>query len=167
MPAFKFITEHLVNEVDASQEYDSDAQPVALTSLKGYGDAGMVAARFVEAIDSEPQEYYLTISFINDFGNFFASSMVEYQLVEYQVSDSITLLGHAEFEKQFPERKDMQGAGPLKRRVLGLPARNLGSAYFQVKIDGFIPHWGTTAPIERAVSLFKSFLGIGIALAGC
>jgi hypothetical protein len=79
---------------------------------------------------------------------------------EYQLGVSARILMHNdEFDKQF--------SAPPARTILGLSSPrewNLAFAYFQVKGSGFISHWANTAPIQQAVSLFKSFLGLGIAL---
>jgi len=162
-PAFKFMSHSLAKSISDSLEYDADAPTIPLMEIEKYKDTQAVARWLVEDFESLPWAYSLTFAFANDFGKLFSQTAKEYQL-----GDTARLVApDAEFNEEFPLRKDGEPGARLKSRVLGLfspeqwPA---DSAAFQIKIDGFVPHWGTCASIERAVSLFKSLLGLGIAL---
>jgi Apea-like HEPN len=157
-PMFKFMIDTLRHELDDHLKFDEHASSIPLTKIEGYGDAKALADRLVDELESLPREYSVTISFVNDFGKLFAKAMKE-----YQISDSVKLFTHDEFAKQIPLQSDEE-MGHLPRSILALSKIYEDSTHFQVRVHGLIPRWGISAPIERAVSVFKSFLGLGIAL---
>ena len=154
-PTFRFMVDTLAKELEENLQYKSDAASTPLTNLEGYKDTRAIARRLVDDFESLPQEYSLTISFANDFGQLFAQIFDEYEL-----GVSARILKHTDvFDEKFPH--------PLPRTLLGLSSPkewNLAFAYFQVKVTGFISDWQNTAPIEQAVSVVKSFFGLGIAV---
>jgi hypothetical protein len=163
-PAFTFMSSRLLNSISDSLKYDAEAPTVPLKEIEQYKDTQAVAHRLVKDFESLPWAYSLTFEFPNDFGKLFSQTVKEYQL-----GDIARLVApDVEFNEQFPLSKGGEpGAGLLKTRLLGLfsPKQwHTNSAVFQINVDGFVPDSETCAPIERAVSMFKSFLGLGIAL---
>jgi hypothetical protein len=163
MPALKFMSNSLAENISDSLKYDADAPTIPLTEIEKYKDTHAVARWLVEDFESLPWAYSLTFNFANDFGRLFSQTVKEYQL-----GDTARLVTpDAEFNEQFPLREAGEPGAGRKVRLLRLfsPKQwDADSAAFQINVNGFVPHWGTSAPIERAVSLFKSFLGLGVAL---
>src|SRR5258708_2898225 len=74
-PLLDFAFETLSKELGEGQEYDSAEAEVSLTTLSGYEDPAVVAGRLVNAFESLPWEYTITIKLANDFGAFFSGTI--------------------------------------------------------------------------------------------
>ena len=168
-PLFEFLSDTLSKELYENQKYDSDRPSAKLTEIEGYEDSEAVAKRLIESFTTLPWEYTLTIKFENDFGELFCNT-----IKKVSASDSIQLsCPDEQFKKSFPLTS---GNEARDRSLLGGGLMGLGlgiftpqewddnSTYFQVKADGFIGKYGTTTPLEEAVSILKSFCGLSIAL---
>jgi hypothetical protein len=157
-PTFRFIMAALGNEISAKLKYQTDAESIDLQSVDGYGNLEAVAHRLVENFESLPHEYSLGISFVNDFGKLFSK-----RIQKCQISDSVKLFRHDEFEKEIPFQSDAE-LGPLAKLIHKHYKFYEDSMYFQVKVHGLITRWGTTTPIDQAMAVFKAFVGLGIVL---
>lgn len=168
-PLFEFLSESLSRELYENQKYDPDRPSAKLTEIEGYEDPVTLAKRLIESFSTLPWEYTLTIKFENDFGELFCNT-----IKKFSVSDSIQLsCPDEEFKNSFPLAS---GNEARDRSLLGGGLLGLGlgiftpqkwdenATYFQVKVDGFIGKYGSTTPLEEAVSVLKSFCGLSIAL---
>lgn len=168
-PLFEFLSESLSRELYENQKYDSNSPSAKLTEINGYEDSEALTKRLIESFSTLPWEYTLTIKFENDFGELFCK-----KIKNFSVSDSIQLsCPDEEFKNRFPlvSGNEARDRSLLGGNLLGLGLRiptpqewDENAIYFQVKVDGFIGKYGITAPLEEAISIFKSFCGLSIAL---
>src|SRR6185437_7163824 len=167
-PALDFIHEYLSKELSEKQEYDPAEGLLPLTSLPNYTDAKASAERLVQEFESLPWEYSVAVPFKNDFGELFAAHVKNVVL-----SDSLRLVAPDKpFTEEFPaksgaEREENSGqiANALTAFLAMVDAEwNPKAIYLQVKVNGFIGHYGTTTPLHEAISTIKAFCGVGIAL---
>ncbi len=168
-PVYNFMTDKLSQDLLDTQQYDSDNPKLLLEQVKGFEDAKAVADRLVSEFESLPWRYSIAIKLENDFGRQFAQSGKELSVCDWlrlRVAD-------ANFLKEFPVKSNTETAFPGLAVSLGLfrDFRSRGdqnweqsAAYLQMDVDGFIGPYGETAPLERAVSMFKCFCGIAIAI---
>ncbi len=180
-PVHDFICETLSRELRENQKYDTESQLLPLTQLAGYSDAKVTAERLIQDFESLPWEYSLLVEFANDFGELFAKSVKD-----CPISDSVTLVTPDEyFAKEFPLKSGIEARDQGLAYLSYWPSSenpSLGSianflsvpyslqksdktySYLQLKVSGFIGYYGDTSPWQEAISLLKTFCGIGIAL---
>jgi hypothetical protein len=89
----------------------------------------------------------------------------------FSISNSLrVIVPNKEFDKSFPlqsgiEARDRSLNGGWSLLPTFVPPKwKEGAAYIQIEIDGFIGQLGETATLERAISILKTFCGLGIAL---
>jgi hypothetical protein len=170
-PIYDFVYETLSRELLEYQQYDSKSVTLSLTKIAGYNEPNVIAERLINDFDSLPWEYCLSIKLENDFGELFEKS-----IKSFSICDSIKLIVPDDnFCKEFPLRSGIEARdqslspGTWLTGLTGLsglsPAEwDQSSTYFQVRVTGFIGKYGETTPLMEAISLLKSFLGVGIAI---
>jgi len=165
-PVFDFIYESLSKELYEGQKYDSESVSMLLTELDGYEDIRSVAERLINDFESLPWPYIMTIKFQNDFGELFAST-----IKDHSICDFVRLVNPTEaFISKYPLQSGIESRDRSLQSGWGLAALYLpeqwdqSSTYLQLDVSGFIGKYGETAPLDEAISLFKAFCGVGIAL---
>jgi hypothetical protein len=137
-----------------------------LTTIEAYRDVAAVAARFVREFVSLPWKYTLTVALPHHIGDFFRRTLTTYAL-----STSVRIVTPDEqFAAEYPPPP--APAGPLNFfRMAALADLMRGPknewdqnrTYLQVQVEGFIPMFGRTTPVEDGIGHVKSFFGLGIA----
>jgi len=179
VPLLKFLTDYLTQELYENQKYDNEAAPINLTKLDSYNDPPSVAKRLIEAFESLPWEYTLSIKIENDFSKLFSKTKTE-----YRISDKMRLIVPSdEFSDEFPLKSGVEardrllatlsddfrgiGAGANYLRSLSYkfsPEWDRESTYLQINISGFIGKYIFSNAFDDAIALLKSFCGICLAL---
>lgn len=164
-PVSNFLYEYLSEKLYENQKYDSELSETKLVDLDGYQEPVKIAHRLINALESLPWEYMLTIKFENEFSKLFSKNFSEYKL-----SDSLKIISPDDnFSKTFPlksgvEARDRFVSGSSLLDILQTPEWDKNAAYLQITTKGFIGPYGVTRPLDDAISTLKKFCGLGIAL---
>jgi hypothetical protein len=165
-PFSQFVRGALQIEIYREQPYTEDKNPTPLTATERYRDVAAVAARFVTEFVSLPWKYTLTVALPHDIGNFFRRAVKTYAL-----STTVRIVtADDQFAAEYPPPP--VPAGPLNYLRMATLANLMAGpqnewdpnkAYLQVQVEGFIPLFGRTTPVEDGIGHIKSFFGLGIA----
>jgi hypothetical protein len=165
-PFSDFVRGALQIEIYREQPYTEDKNPTSLTTIEPYRDVAAVAARFVTEFVSLPWKYTLTVALPHDIGDFFRRAVKTYAL-----SNTVRIVtADEQFAAEYPPPP--APAGPLNYLRMATLADLMrgpqnewdpNKVYLQVQVEGFIPLFGRTTPVEDGIGHIKSFFGLGIA----
>lgn len=156
-PFVSFSQESFLRKIEESQEYDADDTAVALATLPGFEDLRSLAEQLVADFESLPWEYSVSLALPQAFSEVFCE-----HVRKQSISPSITLVTPDDaFEHEFSlESKieklaDLFGENNLKWEK---------AAYLQLRATGFIGKYVHGPTYAEAMTLVRSFCGLGIAL---
>lgn len=163
-PLYDFLFGLISLELHKSQQYDYNAKRNKLADLKEYSNTSFTSKRFVSELESLPWEYCVTFELGKSVESIFKNENVDCQL-----SETMRIVKPDEnFLKEFPFQSSKEKEEPslfMMQLSLFRPQKwNREAAYLQFFTEGFIGDYITTTPLEKIVSLLKSFFGISIAL---
>jgi Apea-like HEPN len=163
MPFSEFVRATLAKDLYDTGEYTAAQEPIALTSLDQYRDFSAASARLIEAFISLPWKYVLSIALPLTIGNLLNKTAKPFAL-----STTIRIVSPDEtFVKQYPTHPGSNtflGARLLADILGGEPQWQTTRSYLQIYVDGFIPLFGNTVPLDDSIDHIKSFFGLGLAL---
>ena len=162
-PFSDFVTDVLSTELLKTQQYNEEQNPVPLTDIAAYRDRTAVAGRLVSEFQSLPWDYALTIEMPSGIGDALRG------VIGHALSTSVCLLApNEQFSTEYPSPPwtDVPVRPTTLQSLLSAyQARwNPNSVYLQIRMAGFIPRFGSSAPLEEGINTIKSFFGLGLAL---
>lgn len=161
-PLFDFIYESLSKKVYEDSNCNPDHPDELLTFLDDYKDLSLLSDGLINELDTLPWEYIFTFN----LGPFFT----EYVAQEItKISPDIRLLkANGELTKRFPFSSEVfhRNGYLLGGGLWGLsPVEwEKDSLYVQINVNGFVGRYVTTTQESQAVDMFKSFIGLMIAM---
>ena len=163
MPFSDFVRGALQIEIYRDQPYSEDKNPIPLTQLAAYRDVAAVAGRLVAEFVSLPWKYTLTIAVPHDIGTFFRTTEPTFAL-----STAVRIVTpDDQFTTDYPPPPvPMNFLNALSLMDIMRGHRNewdRDKGYLQVQVEGFIPMFGLSTPLEDGIGQIKSFFGLGIA----
>jgi hypothetical protein len=155
-PAATFFFQFLSGEVWRNQEL-GDSTPKPLTSIPEYSDAAHTAERIVQAFESLPWRYTLSIRLPQSFCDVFVPHIGEFEL-----SDKLRIVvPDTTFAVRFPITAP---STLVDAYAYATNSRWEGtSCYLQAQIDGFVVPLWTTRPTKGFLDTVKTFAGLGVA----
>ncbi len=149
-----------------TRPYTEERNPTPLPAIEEYRDVAQIATRLVKDFVSLPWKYTLTVALPHNIGDFFRRA-----LQAYEVSTTVRIATAEQFAAEYPPPPvpasplNYPGAASLADIMLGFQNQwDPNKAYLQVKVEGFLPLFANTTPIEDGIDHIKSFFGLGIAL---
>jgi hypothetical protein len=147
--------------------HNEEHDRVPLTDIDAYRDRSAVADRLVSEFQSLPWHYALTVEMPLGIGD-----TLHRVIRNHALSTSVRVIAPDEqFTTEYPPPP---GTGTLPRLTTlrdllsGYQARwNPNNVYLQIRTAGFIPPFGSSAPLEEGIDTIKSFFGLGLALNLC
>jgi hypothetical protein len=168
-PLVDFVQSILARELGETQEYVSADEAVPLSTLNGYSDLKVLAARLVDEFETLPWRYAVSAPLsAAAFGEFFA----ERETLVLSKSVRITKVDE-KLKQEFPLKSGikardgmLRGGGMLASILLDAEggASWQDGPYVQVLLDGFIGKYGIGGTYQDAVDTIKAVCGLGLAL---
>ena len=163
-PFSDFVRGAIQIEIYRNEPYTKAKNPTPLSEMAAYRDVAATAGRLVTDFLSLPWKYTLTIALPHDIGTFFSRI-----LPTFAISTGIRIVTPDEqFMAEYPAPPS-QGSlnfsrlSTLASMLSGGPEWDRDRAYLQIQVDGFIPLFERTAPLESGIGHIKSFCGLGMA----
>jgi hypothetical protein len=167
-PVFDFVYDSLSKELYELQKYSLDSPELMLTDVERYKDSAATASKLIDAFDSLPWKYGMTIQFEEDL-----SATLGRLIGNYSISDAFRIVTpDVTFSNKFPlpsgtkiKNRSLGGRPSLYDYAIPIPQEwKGGAAYVQLETDGFVGQFGDTATVERVISEVKAFCGLATAL---
>lgn len=165
-PFLDFVTETLSRELFEQQAYSrSDSKP--LSEIEAYADIPSLASRLVDAFNSLPWQYTVTLPLPTAFSRIFGAHITNFDL-----SDSLSIRMGRSLIDEFPLLSGIKARDKVIARgsltsLLGVatpdPSWESDRAYLQVKCNGYFGKFTATEPQKQAVDTMRSFHGICLA----
>ncbi|MCA1475258.1 HEPN domain-containing protein [Bradyrhizobium sp. NBAIM08] len=161
-PAMTFIFDLLQYEL-AIEEYTDDSKK--LSEIVGFEDATANATRLINAFDSLPWRYALSIALPKDVSDLLGSVVVDESL-----GPNLRLV---KATKDFSGKYPLNHTDKKRHESIHRPSLLFGpeeesyienAVYLQIDTEGFIGPYGGSSPAIQAERVLKSFLGLALAL---
>jgi hypothetical protein len=167
MPLIDFVSGTLARELVENQSYETELGPKPITSMPAYSNAAETSAKLVDAFESLPWQYTITLPLPVAFSDVFCPSIKYFSLSDFMC----IRCGNEEMATSFPlvsgikgRDERIAGGGLAALLIPQNPEWKADRAYLQIQVEGFIGKFASTEPLHNAVSLIRAFFGLGLAL---
>jgi len=167
-PFSEFVYDYLSKELIKIDKYTANEKEKPLSSIPEFSDTSSLADNIIEAFDSLPWEYSISININNELTELFNK-----EIKEFSLSNSIKLITPNDtFTKNYPfvtkEGKKSETLENTKGIINVLVPKPLNwennGLYLNILANGLIRKYGDTESNEYVLNIIKSFFGLGIAL---
>jgi hypothetical protein len=165
-PFIVFAKDRLATQVSETEEYKSEPESVALTSIVGFSDQDQIAKDLVGDFCSLPWEYTFTIQLPKE-----VTEILRADFSEFQISRNLRIVLDAKkLAQSFPKKSDNKrkqsriDGSSLAGLLLSESEWSQESGYLQIGVTGYVDRYGSTAPAMNAIFAVRAFFGLAIAL---
>lgn len=165
-PFFHFVFETVSRELSENNSYNSENAGTPLGTFPGYADLAVVAEHLVDEFETLPWPYLISFEFPASVG-----TPIRDVAPAYNMGSSVRIVcPDDQYDSTYPlqsgvEQRDdkLFGGRPHLFARKPLEEWNREASYIQIDTEGFIGRYARETPVEDAVGILKSFVGLSLA----